>query len=104
MAKDVEGQAFIFPELDSSPAHKNILKLAKKLKKVRDMRKEALNESKAEEDKTQESLVGAMHEAGLTAFKHDSIEVKIKPKSEKVTVKMVADDDDDDAADDAEED
>ncbi len=95
MAKDVEGQTFAFPELDSSPAHKNILKLAKKLKKVRDMRKEALNDSKQEEDKTQEALVGAMHECGLTAFKHDSIEVKIKPKSEKVSVKMVADDEDD---------
>lgn len=100
-----EEQEVLFPELDDSPEHKKILSLAKKLKKIRDERKEALTESKAQEDKVQEDLVGAMHEAKIECFrvevKGTVIEAKIKPRSEKVAVKIsTSEDGDEDAEDD----
>lgn len=97
MARDTEEHAVMFPELDDSPEHKKILKLAKSLKKIRDERKEALVQSKEKEDKIQEDLVAAMHEAKVIQFRHvangTTIEAKIKPHSEKVAVKISAEDD-----------
>lgn len=88
-----------FPELDDSPEHKKILKLAKAMKKIRDERKEALTASKAKVDKIQEDLVTAMHEADIPAFSHkigeSTIEARIKPRSEKVSVKISSGGDDD---------
>jgi high-affinity K+ transport system ATPase subunit B len=81
-------QAALFPELDDSPEHKAILKLAKKLHKIRAERHAALIESKALEDKTQEDLVGRMHTATITKFKFKTIVVEIVERSEKVKVKL----------------
>jgi hypothetical protein len=92
-------QTILFPELDDSPEHKKILKLSTALKKIRDERKEALTESKDKEDGIQTDLVTAMHKAGIDAFRQEIggtvIEVRIKPSSEKVAVKIKASDDDD---------
>ncbi len=98
MAKDE--QAELFPELGDSPEHKAILNLAKQLQRIRVERKEALTDSKAKEDAAQENLVGLMHEAKLPAFKHGGIQVNIKPRSERVKIKVLAEDDDDETEDD----
>jgi len=79
----------MFPELDDSPEHKKILKTAKALIKIREDRAEALNESKTKEDETQAALVEMLHAAGITKFRHESVEVEIKPRSEKVKAKMI---------------
>lgn len=81
-------QANLFPELDDSPEHKAILKLAKKLHKIRAERHAALVESKELEDKTQEDLVGRMHTAKIEKFKFKTIVVEIVARSEKVKVKL----------------
>jgi hypothetical protein len=83
-----EVQPPLFPELDDSPEHKALLKLAKKLYKIRADRHTALVESKAIEDKTQEELSGKMHDAGITKFKFKTIIAEIVPRSEKVKVKL----------------
>jgi len=105
MAKvDEDTQEVLFPELSDSPEHKKILSLARKLRKIRDSRKEALNESKAKEDETQQDLAESMHAAGIEAFRHVDrgvvIEAKIKPHSEKVAVKVSTEDDDEDSDED----
>lgn len=93
-------QAALFPELDDSPEHKAILKLAKKLHKIRAERHAALVESKELEDKTQEDLVGRMHTASIMKFKFKAIVVEIVARSEKVKVKLEVEEDSD-AGDDA---
>lgn len=86
-------QAALFPELDDSPEHKAILKLAKKLHKIRAERHAALVESKELEDKTQSDLVGKLHDAKLTKFKFKTIVVEILERSEKVKVKLEVEED-----------
>lgn len=98
----MEEQPPLFPELDDSPEHKALLKLAKKLYKIRADRHTALVESKAIEDKTQEELVGKMHEAGIVKFKFKTIVAEVIARSEKVKVKLEVekdetDDDDEDS-------
>ena len=97
MAKRIptEEQAEMFPELNNSPEHKKIMKTAKALIEIREGRAEALHESKAQEDETQAALVEMLHAAGITKFRHESIEVEIKPRSEKVKAKMIVPDPED---------
>jgi hypothetical protein len=95
--KEDDNQEVMFPELDDSPEHKDILKRAKRLINIRDKRKEALVESKAKEDAEQKVLVEAMHKANLTGFNHKGVKVEIVESSEKVKAKLEtgAEDDDD---------
>lgn len=84
-------QGVFFPELDDTAEHKAILSLTKKLIKIKDERKEALTESKTQEDKIQSDLVAKMHAAGIKQFRYKGVEAKIKANSEKVKAKFVVD-------------
>lgn len=86
----------MFPELDKSPEHKEILRIAKSLHKIRADRKEALTQSKQLEDKTQEELVGKLHDAGISKFRHEGIKLEIVPRSEKVKINVGTEEDEDD--------
>lgn len=99
MAKknDDEGDdEILFLELDDSPEHKTVLKVAKQFHKANAERKNLLSTSKEKVDGLMIKLLGLMHENKLVKFKHKGVIVECIDPKEKVIVKMDGEDDDDD--------
>lgn len=81
-------QSSMFPELDDSPEHKALLKLAKAANRAKARRDALLSMSKEEVDGCMDKLKAKMHECKLKAFKHGGVKAKLIDAKEKVIVEV----------------
>ncbi len=87
-------QQALFPELDdANPAHKELMKRARKYAKEKVQRDELLKTNKDEVDGLMEKVLEQMHACDLKKFKHESTTYELVAGREKVKLKIDTSDD-----------
>ncbi len=97
-APEIGEQGNMFPDLDKSkPEEAKLIRLAKTWIKIRDDRKEALDEAKAKEDTAHDAMVELAKSLKIEAFSVGGREVTIEHTDKaKVKTSKVSDEEQDD--------